>query len=156
MFQPIFFWIHFEFDSTRCYALHFYLTWYQFFDWVLLFKIFSSYFKFLLITQLCSSLCLVKDLQLWDKGMSGTSSRGTLLFRELLEISEENYEQQMLAAVSLFEFHSTTAINFIFIRCISLHINSNLWQLALFVTDLSFKFSQHSHHIISFFNVIVL
>ena len=43
------------------------------------------------------------------KGMSGTPSRGTLLFRELLEISEENYEQQMLAAVNLFEFHSRTA-----------------------------------------------
>ena len=39
------------------------------------------------------------------KGMPGPPSRGTLLFRELLEISEENYEQQMLAAVSLFEFH---------------------------------------------------
>ena len=38
------------------------------------------------------------------KGMSGIPSRGTLLFRELLEISEENYEQQMLAAVSLFQF----------------------------------------------------
>ena len=35
------------------------------------------------------------------KGMPGPPSRGTLLFRELLEISEENYEQQMLAAVSL-------------------------------------------------------
>ena len=27
------------------------------------------------------------------KGMPGPPSRGTLLFRELLEISEENYEQ---------------------------------------------------------------
>ena len=35
------------------------------------------------------------------KGMPGPPSRGTLLFRELLEISEENYEQQMLTAVSL-------------------------------------------------------
>ena len=39
------------------------------------------------------------------KGMPGPPSRGTLLFRELLEILEENYEQQMLAAVSLFKFH---------------------------------------------------
>ena len=36
------------------------------------------------------------------KGMPGPPSRGTLLFRELLEISGENYEEQMLAAVSLF------------------------------------------------------
>ena len=36
------------------------------------------------------------------KGMPGPPSKGTLLFRELLEISEENYEQQMLAAVSFF------------------------------------------------------
>ena len=43
------------------------------------------------------------------KGMSGIPSRGTLLFRELLEISEENYEQQMLAAVSLFQFPSKDA-----------------------------------------------
>ena len=40
------------------------------------------------------------------KGMPGPPSRGTLLFSELLEISEDNYEQQMLATVSLFEFHS--------------------------------------------------
>ena len=38
------------------------------------------------------------------KGMPGPPSRDTLLFKELLEISEENYDQQMLAAVSLFEF----------------------------------------------------
>ena len=35
------------------------------------------------------------------KGMSGARERGTLLFQELLELSTKNYEQQMLAAVSI-------------------------------------------------------
>ena len=49
------------------------------------------------------------------KGMPGLPSRGTLLFRELLEISEENYEQQMIAAVSLFEFHFFLSLSFLII-----------------------------------------
>ena len=76
-----------------------------FLDWFLLFKLFLAViftsFVILYFPNLLPSVVMAgKGFLGKDKGMPGPPSKGTLVFRELLEISEENYEQQMIAAVS--------------------------------------------------------